>query len=137
MSALANIIESSRRRFLVMVSGLTVLPAVVGCNSELTAASRNPDTSTYAESPAPTLDASFLEAEHGDGGADNELLEANADTIKNSKRLHPETTAIVRPASYIPGDRESILMRYKEDRARVDEVLVAEVPVLWITEAIW
>lgn len=137
MLAPANIIESSRRRFLVMVSGLTVLPAVVSCNSALTVGSRNPDTSTSAESPAPTLDASFLEAEHGDGGAGNEILEANADTIKDSKGLHLETTAIVSPASYIPGDRESILMRYKEDRARIDEVLVTEVPVLWITEAIW
>ena len=84
-----------------MVSGLVVLPAVVGCNSEITVASRNPDTN------------------------------------KDSEGLHPEMTAIVRPASYIPGNRESILMRYKEDRARIDAVLVAEVPILWVTEAIW
>ena len=137
MLALAITTESSRRRFLVMVSGLVVLPAVVGCNSEITVASRNPDTSTYTESPAPTLDVSFLESERGDGGADNEILEANPDTNKDSEGLHPEMTAIVRPASYIPGNRESILMRYKEDRARIDAVLVAEVPILWVTEAIW
>ena len=113
-----------------MVSGLVVLPALVGCNSEITVASRNPDTSTYTESPAPNLYVSSLESERGDGGADNEILEANPDTNK-------EMTAIVRPASYIPGNRESILMRYKEDRARIDAVLVAEVPILWVTEAIW
>ena len=43
----------------------------------------------------------------------------------------------VGPSSYIPGDRESILDRYRFDAARVDAVLNSGVPMFIYSDAIW
>lgn len=45
--------------------------------------------------------------------------------------------AATRPLPYNPDDKDSVISRYARDRARLDEVLAAGVPVLWVTDAIW
>ena len=42
-----------------------------------------------------------------------------------------------RATFYDPDDLETVRARYVEDRARVEAVLAAGVPVLWVTDAIW
>lgn len=41
------------------------------------------------------------------------------------------------PAPYDPRNRDSILARYVDDKARFEAVLATDSPVLWVTDAIW
>lgn len=57
----------------------------------------------------------------------------------------PEPVAVVAgpldgiavPAPYDPRNRDSILARYVDDKARFEAVLATDSPVLWVTDAIW
>ncbi len=63
---------------------------------------------------------------------------ASASDATSSPAASPDDPlAAARPFPYDPGDRDSVISRYARDRARVDSVLAAGVPVLWVTDAIW
>jgi hypothetical protein len=63
--------------------------------------------------------------------------EATASLANEVAAPPDDPLAATRPFPYNPDDRDSVISRYARDRARLDEVLAAGVPVLWVTDAIW
>ena len=82
-------------------------------------------------------DAAVPPAAASDNPTTSPAAPANKVAAPPANKVTVSPLAATRPFPYDPDDRDSILSRYARDRARLDEVLAAGVPVLWVTDAIW
>ena len=138
----------SRRSVLASATGLTLAAIAAACGSSPAAT-----TPPAAPTNRPAASAPAAPANKAIASAANNVtvspankaaaLPADEATVSpaapaNEVAAPPDDPlAATRPFPYNPDDRDSVISRYARDRARLDEVLAAGVPVLWVTDAIW
>ena len=57
--------------------------------------------------------------------------------IPTAESAEDDASSIASAAPYVPGNRQSILDRYKADAARAEVVLASGTPVVLATDEIW
>lgn len=144
------------RKFLILLSGLAAA-MLIACNGDEPAPATPPAAPAAAATLAPaepTAAAPETAATTAEPEADASTppvaetpatLEPAPDPEPAAPDPQPEPVAVVAgpldgiavPAPYDPRNRDSILARYVDDKARFEAVLATDSPVLWVTDAIW
>ncbi len=146
------------RKFLFLLSGLAAA-LLIACNGDdpAPAAPTAPPAAAAPAAPATPAETA-APATQPEAPADPEpaastpapdatpaTLEPEAEPEPVAPAADPEPVAVVAgpldgiavPAPYDPQNRDSILARYVDDKARFEAVLATDSPVLWVTDAIW
>ena len=149
------------RKFLILLSGLAAA-LLIACNGDdpapaapaaptaPLAAAATATPAAPAASPSATTEPAAPAAPGPDAGAPTPAATpATLEPVPVPKPAapepEPEPVAVVAgsldgiavPAPYDPQNRDSILARYVDDKARFEAVLATDSPVLWVTDAIW
>ena len=129
------------RNILILVCGLSAA-LFIACNGEESAT----DAASIAAPPAAVATAAPQSAASPpEAAATPATLEPAPEPEPAAPDPQPEPAAVVAgtldgivvPAPYDPGNRDSILARYVDDKDRFEAVLATDSPVLWVTDAIW
>lgn len=146
------------RKFLVLLSGLAAA-LLIACNGDDAApaapAEPAPPAAAATAAPAAPAEAPAVATEPEAPAAPEPAASAPApaatpatlepEPAPEPVAPEPEPVAVVTgpldgiavPAPYDPRNRDSILTRYVDDKARFEAVLATDSPVLWVTDAIW
>ena len=141
------------RKFLILLSGLAAA-LLIACNggdpapaapAAATAASAAPVETGAATTEPATPPAPEPAVSAPAPAATPATLEPEPEPEPAGPAPEPAPVAVVAgpldgiavPAPYDPQNRDSILSRYVDDKARFEAVLATDSPVLWVTDAIW
>ena len=128
----------NRRRLLAAASGLSLVAVAAACGAAATNELAASTDATASANPTPTAVTVAAPTETKLADETSEPApDPPADTADKMAEPSLDPLAATRPLSYNPDDRESVISRYAQDRARLDAVLTAGVPVIWVTDAIW
>ena len=146
------------RKFLILLSGFAAA-LLIACNGDdpvpaAPAAPAAPPAAAATAAPVETVAATTQPAapavpEPADSApapvATPATLDPEPEPEPVAAEPEPAPPAVVTgpldgiavPAPYDPRNRDSILARYVDDKARFEAVLATDSPVLWVTDAIW